>query len=119
MRLQFKQESILLFYSYIVSLTILLGIYLLDFSKNLFLHLILFISIILLNRILNIFQKIKNRLIKFIYTTEICFIVFLLMLVFLKENYFIQYKLLILPSLILSIIQTFGLDIIKKKNNVA
>lgn len=118
MKLQFKQESVILLYSYVVSLTILLGIYLLDFSKNLFLHLILFLSIILLNRILNEFQKTKNRFIKFIYTTEMCFIVFLLMFFILKENYFIQYKLLVLPPLILSIIQTFSLKKMKK-NNVA
>jgi hypothetical protein len=118
MKLQFKQESVILLYSYVISLTILLGIYLLDFSKNLFLHLILFLSIILLNRILNEFQKTKNRYIKFIHTTEICFIVFLLMFFILKENYFIQYKLLVLPPLILSIIQTFSLKKMKK-NNVA
>lgn len=116
--MNFKKEPkrLLLAYMYVMCLVTLLGIYLCDYVNSIFLHLILFLLLVLLNRVLNEYQKIKDKMIKFIYASELSLLLFILFILFCKENYFIQYKLFILPSLVLSIIQTFGLKIITKDN---
>lgn len=101
-------------YNYAICAAILLSMYLLGYTQNPLFNAVLFLSVIVLNRMLNVFQKNSDRYKKIMYATEILFLMFLLLLVFLHDNYFMQYKLLMIPSLLLSLVQSFGLKVVKK-----
>ena len=104
-----EKEIILLFYSYIMTTGVLLGMYWLEKDNDLFLNSILFFSVVILNRVLDMFQKRKGRFIKILYVAEMCFVLFLMCLSVFQKQYFVYYKLLILPSIILAIVQSFTL----------
>jgi|SRR5690625_2599 len=106
MKLQINKKSIILLYSYILCLIVLIGLYQFDLTENIFLYVIFFFSVILLNRILNEHQKSKSKYMRVIFAAEICFVIFLALMFILKDRYFVLYRLLITPAILLSIIQT-------------
>jgi CDP-diglyceride synthetase len=110
MNLKLSKTSLLLLYLYLMNIITLLGIHIFGYTKSIFLHLILFLLVILLNRVLNNFKTSKINISNFLYFSEICFIIFLTLILIFKDDYFTQYKLLILPSLTLSIFLSFKLE---------
>ncbi len=113
---QIYTKSLPLLYAYIMSIVLLLGVYVFDEFNKRFLFIVFFLSVLLLNRILNQYQKQKGKYINFLYFSEFSFLIFLFLFFLLKEKYFHFYQLLILPAIVLSIIQGFSLKIPEERN---
>lgn len=102
-----NKKSITLLYTYATCIITIIGMYLLDYTNNLFLNTILFLLIIILNRILSEKSRVKNKIVTYVYASEFCFLIFIALIFLCKENYFLQYKILMTPALILSMVQSF------------
>lgn len=103
-----SKKGSLLVYLYFINTLTLLGIYMFNYTESIFVNSIFFLLVILLNRVLEDNQS-NNSIKKLLYVSEICFVIFVIFIMIFKEVYFTQYKLLILPSILLSLLLSFKL----------
>lgn len=104
-----KPKALLLAVLYLLGAGAIVVMYLYDFADHSAFNIGLFLLVIGINRLAYSFQRHKGKVRNFLYFTEACFILFLILILLLGEQYFTQYKLLWVPAIILSIIQVFGL----------
>lgn len=111
-----KDKAIILMLLYLLGIISILSISYLELFNDLTSYTCLFIIFILINRVSLSFNKTRSKLEKIIYITEACFVVYLVLLFVCGNTYFIQYKLLIIPSFVLGIYQSFMLKKVQKQN---
>ncbi len=112
--LPIKRNALILIAMYLIGVLSTLIIYLFDYVDSIFFHSFLFLIVLIINRLANQFHIFKEKIIKYLYFSELCFVIYLIFVVINGSNHFLQYKLLIVPSVLLSIFQIFGLKRIKK-----
>jgi hypothetical protein len=105
--LSIKHRAIILLLLYILGTIGFLTMYSKNNSNSLLFNSILFVILILIGRIANGFSINPKRMLKYLYISEICFAIYLGLIIFFKEDYLSTYKLLYLPSVIISIVQCF------------
>lgn len=82
--------------------------------NNLIMWTCLFTIAVLINRISLDFSKMRETE-KIIYLTEACFVIYIIFLLVWGNTYFTLYKLLIIPSVILSIYYVFKFKRVQKQ----
>ena len=87
--------------------------YLLEKENSSLYHSILFAIVVCINRLSVEFHTHKEKVMKFIYISELCFAIYMFFIFFYGDQYFTLYKLLIVPSVVLSILQIFLLKRLK------
>src|SRR5690554_8230539 len=111
-----KNRAIILMLFYLLGIILILSVYGLELNNNLALWTCLFMTFIYINRISLNFIKKRSKVEKIIYITEACFVVYVIFLFVYGNTYFIQYKLLIIPSLVLGAYQSFMLEKVQKQS---
>jgi len=109
------KNKLTLVYLYLFASAYLIIMYLTNTDMNILVYSLLFLIVILINRVSLQFLNKKSLFINYLYATEIFFLLYLVLILFYKEEYFIRYKLLIIPSIILSAFQVIGFKIVKVK----
>ena len=107
--LQIKLKALLLIILYLIGTAVIIATYVYHFETDILSHSLLFALILMINRFSYEFQLSKEKMITYIHITELCFIVFLFFVFINSDTHFKVYKLLIIPSLLVSITQVFGL----------
>src|SRR5690554_1800918 len=111
-----KDKAIVLMLLYLLGIISFLSIAYLKLYNDLTSYTCLFVIFILINKISLNFIKKRSKLEKIIYITEACFVVYLIFLFAYGNTYFIQYKLLIIPSFVLGAYQSFMLEKVQKQS---
>lgn len=111
-----KNKALTLTVFYLIGLVLLLILSFMDLYNNPLLWTCLFTVAVLINRISLNFSKIKETK-KFIYLTEACFIVYTILLFVWGNTNFTLYKLLIIPSVILSSYYVFKFKRVQKNKS--
>ena len=101
-----KKARILIILYFIAVLGII-SIYLFEQEHTILFHTLLFVIVLFINRLSVDFYIHKEQMMNYIYFTELCFLIYLFCVFFYENNYFTMYKLLIVPSIVLSIVQLF------------
>lgn len=109
--------SLFLFLLYFFGTGMYIGKYLYGYEKSIVLHTSMFFIFVILNRLAFHFLKIKKGICKYLYVTEVCFLLYLLCVYIYGSDYFIQYQILVIPSLILAHVQLFFTKRIQNKSN--
>lgn len=85
-----------------------------NYTNNIFFNSFIFVLIVITNRFTNKISQHNNKFMKYIYITEFCFIIYLGLVIYMGHDYFTQYKILIVPALLLNIVQIFRLLLFKR-----
>lgn len=105
---QTKRVSLILMFLYILASVCAILMYTLDNDYLMLTSSVMFILTILINRLSYPVNPYREIIVKILYLTELCFISYIALLFIYGNEYFMQYKLLLLPSLILSIYLSFS-----------
>ncbi|SFN65055.1 hypothetical protein SAMN04487989_102236 [Bizionia echini] len=102
-----KLILIFIYLLYIIGIGIYIGAFLLDYQNNINLYTGMFFIFVIFNRLAFHSFANKKRLKYYLYLTELCFLVYLLFLYIYDFEYFIRYKILAIPAIILVHVQLF------------
>lgn len=109
-----KNKGLQLVVFYWIGIILIFILSYLTLYNDLILWTSLFTVTLIINRISLDFSKIKETA-KFLYFSEVCFVAYIILLFVLKNNHFTLYKLLIIPSVVLSIYYIFKFKRVKKE----
>ncbi|OJX52152.1 MAG: hypothetical protein BGO88_16470 [Flavobacterium sp. 38-13] len=80
-------------------------IYIFNVENNIIFHSVFFLLVIFINRQSMEFYEQKNKFNVFLFFSILPFIIYAVLILLLRNNYFLQYKLLIIPPIFLSFYQ--------------
>lgn len=96
-----RNQLFILFFLYILGTISIVLIYVFGVENSIIYHSIFFLIVILINTQSMRFYQHKNKLKQFLFLSIFPFCIYLLLIILIKEKYFLQYKLLItLPTLL-------------------
>lgn len=108
------KHSIVLMSLYLFTTGFLISLYWFNYSENIWLFSIFFFLVLILNRLSLKYVITNNFIKKIIFSTELLFIVYIICILILNNNYFLKYKLLIIPSILLNLYILYFMKRIRK-----
>lgn len=106
-----KHKLNLLMLIYSLGTACLLIIYGFNFTDSILLHTLLFALILIMNRLSYGINRMAGQKTRYsMYATDVLFIAYLMLALILGDSHFIQYKLLIIPGIVLTLVQAFGFE---------
>jgi len=112
--LPIKRNALVLILMYFIGIVSILGMYLYDYENNICFYTFFSLIVVIINRVANPLHRQKEKVAKYMYITEILFVMYLFFVLFKEDNHFLQYKILTIPSILLTIIHPFGFRRVKK-----
>jgi|GEM_PF-6198165 len=109
-----KNKALTLTILYFIGFILIVILSCMALYNNLIMWTCLFTIAVLINRISLDFSKMRETE-KIIYLTEACFVIYIIFLLVWGNTYFTLYKLLIIPSVILSIYYVFKFKRVQKQ----
>lgn len=92
---------------YIIGISTYIGIFLFKYDNNILLYTSIFLVFIIINR-LGFYTYANKKLIKnYLYFTEFCFLLYVIFVFIFGPEYFLRYKILVIPCLVLMHVQLF------------
>lgn len=98
-------KLLILFALYFFSSIGIALIYIFNIENNIIFHSIFFLLVIFINRQSMEFYEQKNKFNVFLFFSILPFMIYAVLILLLRNNYFLQYKLLIIPPIFLSFYQ--------------
>ena len=116
--LPIKSKALLMIFMYVIATIGILRITVDNHADSILFHSIVFMIVLIINRLSNGFLMNHEKMKKYMYVSETCFVLYILFVFISGSENFLLYKLFIIPSILLSIYQSFRMKRIKSLEKI-